>query len=587
MKCSKCGQECPDNMSFCTNCGTELNASVQSEPVAEKAEEVPAQATVAEEVTQKPEETKEPVEKKKSFDLGNLVASLGKTKLMVIGGACVALLLLVVIVAAVALSGGASYEKYTDKTIIDVAESEGDYYVCYLNGDRVKLDEEPYGGYKENMDGTVLAYKNDDNELVIFAKGKEIKTGIDEVSNIAVSNYGDTVVYFTDCETVEFKVPYYYDEWWEEYYYNTYSVSVGTLNLYDVNKKKNTEIAEEVCVDSAVLSPNGKTVAYIADYEVNDDGETEFKGYYSVNGKDPEELGKEKRIFAISDKAKYIYYSDAGRLYVHVKKDDVKLANEVSYVNVMLNKDYSEMMFTSEGKTYVTVKGGEKQKVSGSALSSIMLNEDAAGAYYSVSTQEGSIYVTNVGVDTLKENLFYSSNEYQVVYVMKNFETEKIASDVYRSDCVLSDDGKSMVYLDGDNVMKVTKFAKGGEKEKIEKISDADEIFANGKLDMIYVLDTKGDLHFVKKDKDVDVAEDVTEATFSGDGKYFYYVEDNDTLFYTTNGKKTKKIASAKGDELDVVNYCGNVFVGDYDDDEVTLYRLKGKKMKELYTIED
>ena len=35
---------------------------------------------------------------------------------------------------------------------------------------------------------------------------------------------------------------------------------------------------------SAVLSPDGETVAYVADYEASDD----FYGYYSVKGKKPE-----------------------------------------------------------------------------------------------------------------------------------------------------------------------------------------------------------------------------------------------------------------------------------------------------------
>lgn len=560
MICSKCGKEYSDDTRFCTECGTELTA--------DNANAVEATVEVEKEVKTEGGEEK------------------SNKKLIGLAAAAVAIFLLI-LVPLVCNSGDDSYMKYSDESIIDVAEIDGKYCVIYANGDKDELDEEPGSGARISMDGTVAVFTNEDDELVIFADGKEIKTGIDDVSYIRVSTYGDTVAFFTDCETAEFKVQSYYDEWYDEYYYNTIEIEVGTLNVYDVKKKKNTEIADEVRVGSAVLSPDGNTVAYVAEYELNDDDEMEFTGYYSVNGKDPEELGSDKRAFAIADKAKYIYFSDAGRLYVHAKKDDVKLANEVNYSTVLLNKDYSEMMYSSDGKTYITVDGKEKEKVCGSVLSDIMLKDDASTGYYSIETENGYIYVTSTGVDTFKERLFYSDSEDQVHYVLKNYESEKIASVGYMEDCIVSDDGESMVYLDGSKVMKVTKFAKGGEKEKLAKVTDAYNIYANGDLSKIYVLNEKDDLYYVKKDKEIEVAEDVTAVAFSPDGKYLYYVEDEETLFYTKNGKKTKEIFAADDGSLDVENYYGiSVFAENYDDDEVVMYSVKGKKAKELYTIE-
>ncbi len=581
MICSKCGQECADDMLFCTNCGEKIAKEAPNEPV-EKVEEK------AEVVQETATETVKAENKKAGKKQENGEEGKKKSKKGIIALALVAILLIIFVPKALKLFDN-SYMKYSDKSIIDVVESDGDFYVCYRNGDRVKLDEEPEGGWKMSMDGSVVVYKNDNEELIIFKDGKEFETGIDEVKGYIVSSYGDTVAYFTDYEMAEFKIPY--EEWYGETYYNTYHKEVGTLNLYDIKKKKNTEIADEVCTDSVVLSPDGKTVAYVAEYEVNEDEVEEFTGFYSVNGKDSEELGDDKKVFAISNKAKYIYYFDEDRICVHTKGDDVKLASDIDSTSVMLNEDYSEMMYVNKkGKTYITVKGGKEKKVADAPLSHVYLKDDAVQGYYSVSTgvDYNNIGVRRTCVDTLKERVFYSSAKSQVYYVMKNFESERIASDVYSmSDCIVADDGESLVYLDGTKVMMVTKFTKGGEKEKLEKVSKAESIFANGDLSMIYVLDEKGDLHYVKKNKETEVAEDVYWAEFSPDGKYLYFVEDEENLCYTKNGKKVKEIFSAKDGTLDVDNYNGVIFVSNYDEEETTLYSVKGKKVKELYTIEE
>jgi len=594
MICSKCGQECSDDMLFCTNCGEKLSKEVENEQV----------ASVAENANEVQEETKEKEEEvAKMAETVEMEAktegSGGKSNKKLIGLAIggVALLAIILIVVLSNLGGG-SYIKYTEKSINDIEEIDGKYCVVYMDGKTVELDEEPDFEYGTSwsMDDTVVAYLNDDEELVIFANGKEIATGIDEVSQFQVSALGDTVVYFTDCEYKEFKIKSYYDSWYEEWQYTRTEKEVGTLNVYDVKKKKSEEIADEVCVGSVVLSPDGKTVAYVADYDVNEDGEVEYTGYYSVNGKDPKELGDEKTVLAISDGAKYIYYADEDRLYALAKKKEVKLASDGKFSNLMLNEDYSELLYVSEGKTYIVLDGKEEEKACKTSLSSIMLKDDAAMDWYDVRVPlkdedyyDNYMYVevTYTGVDTFKEKLFYGNG--QVHYMLKRFETEKIASDVSESDCVVADDGKSMVYLDGNKVMKVTKFAKGGEKEKLESVSKAMAIFANGDLSMIFVVDSKYDLHYVKKNKDIELGEDLSAVAFSPDGKYFYYVEDGDTLFCTTNGKKAKEIFSVDDGELDIWNGYGVSVLVEHendDDDESIMYRVKGKKVKELFTIE-
>lgn len=617
MICSKCGQECADDMLFCTNCGAELSKEVQeevaeavaevkeeatdiTEEIKEAAEEVAAeleevkedviqtaetvteaQETVeetAETVTEAKEAVEETVKEKKGKKVKELASAVGKDgkKPTRIGLALVAILLLILIPAVTMNSGDDSYTKLSKDALLGIKECDGDVYACYLNGDRVKLDEEPqrYDGKYNTLiskDGSVAAYLNEDEELVIFADGEEIKTGFDEVDGLAVSAYGDTVAFFSDCESVQLDPG-------DDYWYSS-TIRVGTLNLYDVKKKKHTEIAEEVFIGSAVLSPDGETVAYVAEYEAADD----FMGFYSVDGKKPVEVGKEKRVFAIADKAKYIYYSDVERLYVRKKDKDEKLANEFYSARVLMNEDLSEMLYVDGGKTYITVKGGEKQKVSGSELYGVILDSDAAQASNYYSTENGgSVSVTYTGVDTFKEKLLYGGN--QVHYMLNKLETEKLVSDV--SGWVVAEDKESMVYLDGSNIMKITKFTKGGQKEKIVKVSGATRVYADNELKKIYVLTEKGDLNYIKRGKDVEIAEDVTSAVFSQDGDYFYFVEDRETLWYSKKGGKAKKIFTVDDGTLAVTYNSGVVYAKNYDDGETVWYQLDGKKAKELFVEE-
>ncbi len=631
MICSNCGKECADDVKFCTECGTALTAAEKvaekveetveavKEAVAETVEEVKEEAAetveeVKEAVAEEVEEAAETVEEVKEAvaeevaevaetveevkeaaetveevkEAAEAVAEEAKPKKekkakaadmtegkklnpTVLGLALVAILLCIFIPAVTMNSGDDSYMKTSEDVVLQVTERDGDLYAVYLNGDEVKLDDEKAYSETYSMDGSVVCYENEEDELVILKGGKVIKTGIDEAKGVLISQKGDTMVYFTDCESVAYNNT--------EYGYTDY-IKVGTLNLYDIKKKTSTEIEEEVVVDSAVLSPDGKTVAYVAEYDATDD----FKGFYSVNGKEPKELGKEKRIFAIADKAKYIYYTDVDRVYVMKGKKEEKLASDLRNVEVMMNADNSEMLFFNEDKTYITVDAGEKTKVANEELSKVILKDDAASFEQELRKEKGGITVTYTGVDTFKERLFYAKMTDEIYYLLKKYDTEKLASSAYQY--AVADDGESLVYNNFADIVKVTKFSKGGEKETLANGAMARYMYTDGDLENIYIVNSDSELYYIKKGKGKKIADDVTEAIISPDGEYCYFVVDKEELCYSKKGGKEKELLSVDG-SIDLMRESGMAMVSIYEDDTTTLYKMDGKKMKTIYVQED
>ena len=66
-------------------------------------------------------------------------------------------------------------------------------------------------------------------------------------------------------------------------------------------------------MEGICLSPDGKTVTYISDYDDKDD---EFNGYIKVGSRAPDRIGKNMAAVAVSNGGKHLYYarvSDDGR----------------------------------------------------------------------------------------------------------------------------------------------------------------------------------------------------------------------------------------------------------------------------------
>ncbi|MCH5273386.1 MAG: zinc ribbon domain-containing protein [Lachnospiraceae bacterium] len=567
MICSKCGKECADGTKFCTECGAEIIAAetaqveesvvteteVPEETVAADVENSVSEAeTEPEEVTEPAKADKEKPEKKKTVKEkkpGN--KGIGK----VIG--IIAAVIVLILLCKAIFSGGSEYVTAGKNAIYTVERVNDDVIVLMENGKVIETGMERCRSVTYSQDRTIACFINEDDALLVIKKGKLVKTGIEGASNMQVSAYGDTIAYFTDTKD-----------------------GFGTLNLYYTKNGKKKEIEEDVLVGSAVLSPNGETVAFVADYKESDN----FRGYYSINGKKPVEVGKEKRVFAIADKAAYIYYMDDDRIYAMKKKKDAeKLASDMRYVDAFMNADCTEIMFINDDKTYISVKAGEKQKVSNEEFSRIVLPLDSMQAETYQNTRRGGINVTFTGADSLKEQVFYTGS--RIVYVSKKGEGSTLASSVM--DLAIAEDRESLVYLSyGGDVSKLTDFSKGGKETRLGgSDTEAEELYADGDLKYIYYINEDEELWCIKGKKAKKIANDVTAAAVTADGKNCYYVVEKEDLYYSQKAGKGKKITSSD-DGVSCVRLGNDVMVGVGKGGDIVMSLVDGKKLKELFTME-
>jgi len=579
MKCSNCGQECADTLRFCTNCGIEL--SEQKDTTEEVATVEAVQSTVAdenktevikidqieiEEMREKKTRAEKKAEKeeKKAYKDGE--KNLSRFLKPGLAGLCV--LVLFAIILKVAVFREKPYEKLSEKAILEFYEEKDRNYICFHNGEKLQLDDEHLLNPVYSMDKTVLCYVNEHNEFMVIKDGELRKTGIEDVSGVKVSDGGDTIAYFTQKTNSVYKAAFGFED----------TIETGTLSLYYIDKNKSDEIATDVVIGSATLSPDGETVAYVTEYEATDD----FRGYYSVKGRKPVEVGKEKRVFAISDKAKHVYYMDVDRIYVQKKgKEEEKLASGLRSVEALLNKDYTELLYLSDGKTYVSVDGGEKKKVSGTTLSTVLFPESAAYANSKMEAESGTITVSYTGVDTFKEKVLYSDSDRAVYFMSDAYEDEMLASDIRLNDAsyALSDDYESLVYLHNTDVVLVTDFEKGGVKKDLDDEANARELYADGKLKYVYYVNAEKELYCLKGRKAKKIADDVTSVCISEDGKYCYYVVEKEKYCYSKKGRKGKELLKEDGTVVVCYRVEDAVYTEVRESKTVDVYRMDGKEM--------
>ncbi len=581
MICTKCGKEFEDELKVCPECGAEVEETVTEDTVeeiteetapeevpAEKIKEAPETEDVAEKIAEEavPEETPEEVpaaETQREGASGKAKAILDKVLPFVkkykayIGIGVVALILIICIAScASGCDGKSEYDRFNyTKDYYDAVD--GETLVGMLDGKEISVDL-GISTISRSADMSLTVIQDAEKTLYLVKDGKLVKVA-DEVEQFRISAYGDSIAYVTGVEN-----------------------KLGDLYLYTVSKDKAKKIDSEVYYNSAVLSPNGKTVAYISDCEEVETGifskETVGSIYVSVNGKDSEKFYANSKPIAVTNDGKHVYYvKESEKLYV----DDERISSSFEGY-FFFNKNNTEIIYVEDGDTeYYTLSAKESIKIKKEVLNGIVLPEGVL----TYERRVNGYYTYNYGVDTFDKCLMSFGGGLYYVYD-KGENLDRVTS-VY-NDIVLAEDGNSLVYTnyDGD-IYRVANLAESTDTEEIAEEVGALRLYASKDLKKIYFITTEDRLCFLKGDEDVRIADDVEGAIYSDKNGVIYFLSDEE-LFYATTSSKTKE--EVEGEKVTGMAAFGNTIIfrhTDEDAEEKTWNKITKKaKFETIYTEE-
>ena len=611
MHCTKCGAVLAPGAKFCTTCGAAVETYAPAEayvpeyaPVESAPEYVPVEAqapVVAPEAEQKEGfkidvtavkdqlvETLKPITDKIKPIFAKKAVRFG-----IIGGFAL-LLVLGIVLGLLGNTGGFVTLKQTTK----LEEVDGELKII-VNGKLTKNTIEL--GYRRDRDGDIIendgkkeyrdwstgrsldgkvtvvwvygdVYESEDSwyshtagDLYVI-NGKKLQKIAEDVCDYEISVSGKGISYLVRNDSDE------------DDKFTTY-----TLSLYNVGNKKTTTISDEVASSSTAIAPNGKSVAYYEGDEGDEEYEIEYTLMYS-NGKKTEKItSNEVNLVGMSNNGKYIYAVRANKdeekteytLYSYNTKGDGnklgKIDSEYGY-SVSFNKDLTQVMFTNDGKTYISTKGKEAVKAYSGELS-LVTPANAAYSYRvnPVSNLYNHAYIARDG-----------ENNRSVMLIKKNSDKNvRLASKA--SNVQIDNSGEYLYYLyDGEDA-RVTKISYGEKAtEKFTVLAeDVDGFIATPNGKYVYFV-SDGTLYSTngqKGGKKTTVcSENVDGADVSSKGN-LYYIYDGD-LYVTSNGKKGKKVLS----DVEEV-YCtasGEIYAETAD----ALYASTGaKKLKKLMDL--
>lgn len=568
MFCSSCGKEIPDSAKFCPMCGESfLNDAAPVQPAAPEqpaapvepvqpaapvqpvmpvmpVEPAPAQPVQSAQPEQLPfvppvqpaQNAAQPQSAAanplpdivKKFDFSALV----KNKNVLIGAAAVvAVLLLIIIISIIASSGGTS-SAFTIVTKGYYTFTEDDtLYVFYGAQQLDAIDCDGVATKATSADGSKMALYTYDKEMYYFNGTKCEELG--EIKNLQlmrISDDGSTVAYVT------------YDD-------GTYTFSVYA-------NSKTSEICEyenSYTYDSFVMSPDGSVILYT----IYEDGDNVL---YAYNGKSIE-LGKDLSAVAVSNGGKIAYvYDDDNSKLCYIKNLD-KSKKET------IDNEYRYVLATTTGSDAILYKNddGHTMMFSADVKKPVLVEKNTIELIFPTNAVEK--------VDSF-DNFLAEDGGTIRRYVRKGDEYKddsKILSDSKYSMYMLSSDGKTIVFSDGDELCSIeTKV--GAKATVLYEDMGSYYFFADHTLSHIYFMDnddrlchSNGSKNNCKVVLDEDDAEDIEDGEVTASG-VFVLLDDDDTLYYI-DGSSLKEIK--KPSEVDsIIDVEGStVFV--LADDEV------------------
>jgi len=493
---------------------------------------------------------------------GSSTNSPGKKKLVKLIGSGIIVVIVLVALFFVWKDGG-SKSNFTQKQTIVRYSVDGQDTVV-MNGQKFDVEEDLWG-LSESLDSSAIAVmtydESSETRALWYLNGKDQPVKVaDDIGNFVISDDGNKIAYITDVD--------------EDFEY-------GTLRLFDGSKSE--IIDHDVYAGYFHLSPDGNSIVYLKDLE-------EMNAYVKNGSKSPEKLGDYVFPFAVSNNAKYIYYmeldednEEIGHLYVQKGKDQTRLRSNVSVedLTLLFNQDYSQVLISEDGRSYLSNDAKESIPVTRSEL--IFTVDEVASRSWGLPEYEWWKDSFRVfAVSDLTSPLFHNDSG-DIVSIDRSGNSETLVSEAW--DAYVTADHNKVVYIDErERLIRRSLKNPGEEAEIISR--DVMTFLTTDDAKVIYYLDYNNDLYVVKGSSepkllmmDVDYPIDLTP-----DGKQVIFMSDyryeGGNLYFSKNGGEPKKIAEDV--YTFVITEQGMFFAKDYDEGYFDLYFTSNFSSSEL-----
>jgi sugar lactone lactonase YvrE len=316
---------------------------------------------------------------------------------------------------------------------------------------------------------------------------------------------------------------------------------IGDLYLYDVSAQSPVKLASNVlAADNYIcISPDGKSVGYIGDYEFFMDSyvnvpSDEFIGYVYVDG-EIMELGEQCYPVALSNNADFLYYfevNDAGTdLYVKYGGTKEKLSSDE--LILFFNQDMSELLFDGE---VVCLWSPDSGVVDISDDYTTMLSSSRYS--YSKRACVDFTLMFTLPLSTFKNEMAWTSDGSDgILYVIgSEYEMIKIAegNNPYIS-------GSKIIYTDAyGNCYRMDDIKKDAEGRLI--FENADEVYAASSLEDIYC-QKGGGLYHVTLSGEANLITDGISAAALSPHDLLYFLTGEGELFCVDGDAAPVRIA--------------------------------------------
>jgi|GEM_PF-1093416 len=480
-------------------------------------------------------------------------------KPIAIGGVA---LIILILVFTLMPGGGNGKGNIVNRTSAVLTYSVDDVGTVLLQGNKHELEDETETimlSLNQSAAAALTDFDYSEGGVLWHLSGKNKVKVAEEVMNFYISDNGKTIAYITD-----------YDEDYES----------GTLYLFD--GKKSEIVDRDVYNHIFNVSPDGKSVFYLKDVDLDSDY-PEMSTYVKVGKKKPERLGDNLVPLALANGGKYLYYAeideddgDIADIYVKKGKTETRLRSNVpmDYFSAMFNSDYSQVILRDDGRSYLSIDGGESTAIGRANLYAPAQNIASRNWF----EQTFSVYA----VKDLTQTVFYSDDG-DIVKITRAGDSEKVARGV--GSALLTDDLKAIVYVDSRDRI-VRKSLKDPNAEEQILASEARRFTMSPDAKLVYYIDDYDDLFVVKGNAQPErLASDVEWSSLSMayDNKHVLFLTDyrneEGTLHISKNGGKPSKL------DEDVYNIVitpeGLYYAKDYSGGYFDLYYSKNLSKSE------